>query len=206
MARRTAVHAAVAAIILTALAACSPASNADRDTATAQTVATEPPTTTTTNPYAVPAVIDAAYVNRVLAALDAAMGDVVRLVVGTRTISREAYDRLRAIYGTDQWLQLSLDNFQADVRNGFNGYRPSPGNKTSTIRRIVAANHQCIFAEVERDFSAVSPIPNPVNPQWVGLKPLDPNRDPARYNTTGWAFIYDGFPPSRSQPPNPCAT
>ena len=35
------------------------------------TLATVPAPTTTTNPYAVPAVIDAAYVNRVLAGLDA---------------------------------------------------------------------------------------------------------------------------------------
>ena len=43
--------------------------------------ATLPQATTTTDPYAVPAVIDEAYVNRVLAGLDQAVGEVTRLVV-----------------------------------------------------------------------------------------------------------------------------
>ncbi len=196
---------ALATLLLAASAACTSSSNADRDTAAPNTVRTEPAPTTTTNPYAVPAVIDEAYVNRVLAGLDQVMGDVVRLVISTRTIPREAYDRLRALYGTDQWLQLALDNFQADMRNGFTGYKRQPGDKVSVVRRILTGDDRCIFAEVDRDFSAVSPTPNPVNPQWVGLRPLESTRDPNGYNTTGWAYIYDGFPPSRLQPPNPCA-
>ena len=42
--------------------------------------ATVPQGTTTTNPYAVPPVIDEPYVNRVLAGLDQGVGDIVRLV------------------------------------------------------------------------------------------------------------------------------
>src|SRR5687768_15070166 len=64
--RRTAIPTVLAALALTASVACSGRA-ADRGSAGANpTVATEPPTTTTTNPYAVPAVIDAAYVDRVL--------------------------------------------------------------------------------------------------------------------------------------------
>jgi hypothetical protein len=78
VARRTAITAALAALALLASASCS-SGTADRGSAGANpTLATDPPRTnptlatvpaptTTTNPYAVPAVIDAAYVNRVLA-------------------------------------------------------------------------------------------------------------------------------------------
>ena len=69
--------------------------------------ATVPQATTTTNPYAVPPVIDEAYVNRVLAGLDQAVGDVIRLVVSSRTLSPEALDRLRTIYVGDA-LDLSI--------------------------------------------------------------------------------------------------
>ena len=194
----------MATLLLVALAACNSSNGADRGSA-ASTVATEPAPTTTTNPYAVPAVIDEAYVNRVLAGLDAVLGDVVRLVVGTRTITREAYDRLRAIYAFDERLQLALDNFESDMRNGFMGYKSNPGNKTTTVRRLFTASTSCIFAEVERDFSSVSLSPNPVNPQWIGLRPLEASRDQGGYNPTQWAYIYDGFPPNRMQPPNPCS-
>ena len=83
--RRTAIPAVLAALALLASAACS-GGGADKGSAGANpTLATDPPRTnptlatvpaptTTTNPYAVPAVIDAAYVNRVLAGLDAADG------------------------------------------------------------------------------------------------------------------------------------
>ena len=66
---------------------------ADVPTATVPTV---PP-----DPYAVPAVIDEAYVNRVLAALDQAVGDVVRMVIRTKVLSPEAIERLQAIYVGD---------------------------------------------------------------------------------------------------------
>jgi hypothetical protein len=203
--RRTAVQAAVAALLLTALAACSSSSGADRDTATAQTVATEPPTTTTTNPYAVPAVIDAAYVNRVLAGLDALMGDTTRLIIRTKTITQEAYDRLKSLYANNQLLQLVLDALQDELRSGFADYIPNPGNKSTTVTQIVTGNSRCIFVRVHRDYSAVAVDPTAVNPQWVSLKPLDLGRDPNGYNPTSWGVVYDGFTRERSQPADPCA-
>lgn len=170
---RKALRAVVATLAL-AFAACS---SSPTDTARpSPTVRTEPPTTTTTNPYAVPAVIDAAYVNRVLAGLDAAVGDVTRLVVRTRTIPREAYDRLRAIYGRSDLLQLVIDSAQSDMRRGFAGYKPDPGNRVSVVLEIITAQQSCIFAKVHRDYSAVTTRPSvELETQWVGLTPVEPN-------------------------------
>lgn len=213
-----AIRAAVAAVVLAASAACSP-SSADRSaagpTATvrteppAATVRTEPPrsTTTTTNPYAVPAVIDAAYVNRVLAGLDAAVGDVTRLVIRTRTIPREAYDRLSAIYANADFLQIKIDGYQRDIREGFSSYAPNPGNKVTTATQVLSARSTCIFVRVNRDYSGVGTTPLPqLDIQWVGLRTLDSSRDPNHYNPTSWAYIYDGFPRDRTQPTDPCVS
>lgn len=71
----------VVAALALAASACSSSTGAARPPSA--TVGTETPRTTTTNPYAVLAVIDTAYVNRVLAGLDAAVGGVTRLVVRT---------------------------------------------------------------------------------------------------------------------------
>lgn len=217
MVRRTAITAALAALALLASAACSNG-GADKGSAGANptlatdpprtnpTLANLPPATTTTNPYALPAVIDAAYVNKVLAGLDAAVGDVVRLVVSSKTIPPEAFDRLKALYATADTMQLILDGFQLDMRRGFTGYVATPGNKRSSVTQIISARPTCIFVKAERDYRAVSPnaLATP-DVQWIGLKPLDPSRDPNRYNPTSWAFFYEGFPRDRSEPANQCA-
>jgi len=208
VARRTAIAAVAVALALVASTACSKG-GADRGSAGAgptNTVATEPPQTTTTNPYAVPAVIDAAYVNRVLAALDATVGDVTRLVMQTKTIPREAYDRLRAFYGTDSELQGAIDNIQGAMLRNFSGYKPQPGNKLTTVTQLVTATNKCVFVRVSRDYSAVGVNALTADTQWIGMRPLDIARDPNRYNPTMWAVVYEGFPPDHTQPANPCAS
>lgn len=201
---KTALRAVVATLAL-ASAACS---SSPTDTArSSPTVRTEPPTTTTTNPYAVPAVIDAAYVNRVLAGLDAALGDVTRLVVRTRTIPREAYDRLRAIYADSDFLQIAIDGFQLDMQSNFSSYKPLPGDRKSTVTELISARLDCIFAQVRRDYSEVGVKPSAdLNVQWIGLKPLNQDGDSKTYNPTSWAYIYDGYPASRTQPRDPCVS
>lgn len=205
MGARAAIRTGVAALLLTASAGCSP-SVADRAGPSA-TVGTEPPRTTTTNPYAVPAVIDVAYVNRVLAGLDAAVGDVLRIVIRTNTLPQESYDRLKALYADPVFMQIKIDGYQRDIRESFKSYKTNPGNKTSTVSRLISAQPTCVFVQVKRDYTSVgiSPIVD-LDIQWVGLKLLDPARDPNRYNPTPWAYIYDGFPSDRSQPPDPCAS
>lgn len=83
--------------LVAALVGCSPA----EPTSPSATLGTAPPVTPTTDPYAVPPVIDAAYVNRVLEFFDASMGDVLRMVMRDRTIPQEAYDRMKALYSND---------------------------------------------------------------------------------------------------------
>ncbi len=200
-----AARAALAALLLAASAACNSSSKADRDTAAANTVATEPAPTTTTNPYAIPAVIDEAYVNRVLAGLDAAMGDVTRLVVQTRTITREAFDRMKALYADNDNLQLTIDSFESDMRNNFAGYRSAPGNKVSRVTQLITVRSNCIFAQVTRDYSAVGINSSSSDIQWIALRPVDRARDPQGYNQTNWAFAYEGFTESRNRPRDPCA-
>lgn len=206
MARRTAIRAVLAAAALLASAACSNGDGGSKGSAGANpTLATEPPRTTTTNPYAVPAAIDLDYVNRVLAGLDAQLGDVTRLLIRTKTFPPEAYDRLKALYTDDQALQLKLDAFQSDLRRGFQDYKPSPGNKVTTVTKTITVSATCIFVEVRRDYSAVAINNNVIHPQWAALKPLDPSRDPHKYNSTKWALAYDSVQPDLAQPANPCA-
>ncbi len=108
------------------------------------TLGTEPPRTTTTAPYAVPAVIDVAYITRVITGLDALKGDVTRLVINSKTIPREAFDRLKAMYA-DAGLNRELDSYARDLADGLQGYRESPGNKRSAVKDI-SVSPACVFS------------------------------------------------------------
>lgn len=191
--------------LLVAGTACRPSSADKGATGPTATVATEPAPTTTTDPYAVPTVIDAAYVNRVLAGLDAQIGDVTRMVIQTKTIPPEAYDRIRAVYADAEFLQLTIDNYQSDIRRNFAGYKPVPGNEVTTVTELITTRPTCVFARVKRDYSSVATTPSSSEPLWVALKPLNTQQDPHKYNSTSWALTYDGFSPGRTPPSNPCA-
>jgi hypothetical protein len=162
------------------------------------------PTTVPADPYAVPAVIDAAYVNRVLEGLDAAVGDVVRIVYRTRDLPPEVFDRLKAIYLERETMNVLLIGLQDDMRLGFTGYRENPGNKKSTVDELLNASPSCIFVRVTRDYSQVGTNTQP-SVEWIGLKPRDPAPNNSQYNPTPWMVALEGFEADGSQPPNPCA-
>ena len=169
------------------------------------TVPTLAPTTTTTNPYAVPAVIDAAYVNRVLAGLDAAVGDIVRLVVRTKAIPREAIEQLKATYLDQQLLQLQIDSFQTDLRGGLQGYRAEPGNARTTVTELITALQSCIYVKVNRDVSAVATSSDPrLGTQWIAIRHTS-SPGSFNFNPTGWGYVYEGFQRNLTAPTvNPC--
>jgi hypothetical protein len=169
------------------------------------TVPTLPPQTTTTNPYAIPDVIDAAYVNRVLAGLDAAVGDIVRLVVTTRSIPPEAIERLRAVYMDQALFQLTLDLLQDDLRRGLQGYKTNPGTSVTTVTDLLSSQSSCIFAKVFRDASSVATSPDPrFSTLWVAIRPYA--QSSKQFNQTGWGYVYEGFERDLSAPRvSPCS-
>ena len=169
------------------------------------TVPPAPALTTTTNPYAVPEVIDKAYFERVLAGLDAAVGEIVRLVMRTRDVPPEVIDRLKAIYLNRDDINLFLMGIQRDLRLGFSGYKGNPGNAKTTVDELLATSKSCIFVRVKRDYSEVATNP-PSNDklEWVGIQPLDPALDPNHYNPTPWIMNLEGVRSDGGQPPSTC--
>jgi hypothetical protein len=165
-------------------------------------------TTTTTDPYAPPPVIDAAYVNRVLAGLDQVVGEAVRMALEHRAVTPQVEEYLRAAYADEgDAFVAHRERLQNDAERASDNIREPPGRQATTVSRLISIRADCIFAEVHRDFSAVVIKPNPeLAVQWIGLKPLDRRRDPADVNPTPWMYVYDGFPRSHTQPSDPCAS
>ncbi len=192
-----------AALLVLALALVACAGGGDDEEATPPPPIAEP-TTLPPDPYAVPPVIDAAYVNRVLEGIDAAVGEVVRIVYRTRDVPPEVIDRLKAIYSERETMNVLLIGLQNDMRLGFPGYRENPGNKKSSVDALLDVSPSCIFARIKRDYSQVG-TNSELSVEWIGLKPRDRGSDPGHYNPTPWMVAVEGFEADGSQPPSPCS-
>lgn len=168
--------------------------------------ATATPSTTNPDPYAIPAVIDEAYLNRVLAALDAALADALRSSMRERTLTDESVRILRAVY-SDEALRDRVNALQEAAEDGFRGYRSSPGAVVTTVNRMISSASSCAFFAVRRNYDQVASNPATDLPQqYVGLRRVNDQAGPSQDNPTGWTIFYDGFPEDRSEPPDPCTS
>lgn len=145
-----------------------------------------------------------AAVNRILAGLDEVMGDLQRILVRERRITPEVTDRLQAIY-TGPELLNQIDAFRADVANGLTGYKNPPGNRVTTVSRLITASPICVFAEVSRDYAPLTdgPAPRPAS-LYVVLVDKAEADDPRQLNPTPWTMLYDGVQADGSQPEDVC--
>lgn len=147
---------------------------------------------------------EAATVNRILAGLDGVMGDLQRILMRDRKITPEVTDRLKSIY-TGPELLNQIDAFRADVAQGLTGYKNPPGNRVTTVTRLITLSSICVFAEVARDYAPVAagPAPRPSS-LYVVLVAKNGADDPKQLNPTPWAMLYDGVQDDRSQPEDIC--
>lgn len=145
-----------------------------------------------------------ATVDRILGGLDGVMGDLQRILVRERRITPEVTDRLQAIY-TGPELLNQIDAFQADVANGLTGYKDPPGNRVTTISRLITASPICVFAEVTRDYAPLTegPAPRPAS-LFVVLVDKAEADDPRQLNPTPWTMLYDGVQADGTQPEDVC--
>ena len=147
---------------------------------------------------------EVAAVNRILAGLDGVMGDLQRILVRERRITPEVTERLRAIY-TGPELLNQIDAFRADVANGLTGYKNPPGNRVTTVSRLLTARPICVFAEVTRDYAPITDgrAPRPAS-LYVILVDKAEADDPRQLNPTSWTMLYDGVQVDGSQPEDVC--
>jgi hypothetical protein len=172
------------------------------------TVPTAPSTSSTTAPIdvsVIPPVIDEPYLTAVLAALDEVDSEATRMIVAAKNLTPAAADYLNAIYSDEEFTRQVdrwYDSFAEDLQLG--GIRPSPGNRVTTVERIIAASPSCVWLAVRRDYSAVNFDAGIDVVEYVALQPLDRSNDPRSLNRTAWMITTDGFRRDGTEPSNPC--
>jgi hypothetical protein len=160
-------------------------------------------TSVTTDPYAVPPKITAAYVQRVLNALEGVNGAIAREVVSTRTFNNSAAVMLRAITTPDEFSR-EANLWATEVGGGLNNFVDNPGAVHDSVSSLLSAQSACVFVSVYRNFSAVARTPPPNHLSFIQLVPKAAGNDPQRINPTPWAFGFVGFSNTGGSPGDPC--
>jgi hypothetical protein len=196
-------------LLVVAVGACGGGdeSGSDIPEATVPTAApstASPTTTAPADPYAIPAQIDAAYLNRVFEALERVIGDAARIIVTQQAYPPEAADRLYSVYTEDEFQDQTRIWLDA-ISGGLRTFRSSPGDRLTTVKRIVSASRSCVFVEAIRDHSRTASEPVPPRSTYVALRPKALDRDRAQLNPTPWIISGEGYNADGSQPPDPCA-
>jgi hypothetical protein len=132
-------------------------------------------------------VIDDAYVNRVLAALEHVAGDVVRKVVATREFAMEDLIPVRAIYN-DPEFEIQSKGFAGLVTFEETSVKKPPGDNVVVVEEVLAVREGCIHARVRRDASQTLVEPPAPVTEFVELRPKQPGADPNGLNPTPWAI------------------
>lgn len=187
-------------IAVLSTAGCRGGGRSTHDEAAGGSVPIAPTMTTIIDPYGAPATVDVPYVNRVLAALDTATGDFVRLYTRERRITPEIDQRIAAQYGSGEGHDLEVRALESTR----DAKLPSElGNQVTIVTRLITATRSCIYAQVERDYQPVAGRGGK-GIEWVGLRPASVPTEITLYNPTHWIYTANGVLPDRSQPPNPC--
>lgn len=159
------------------------------------TVAAAP---TTTHPLAVPEVIDEAYVNRLLAAFDQALGDAFRAYVAAGGPTPEVEERVRAVVDGD--LAIS-------VYSGFDVLfalltLEAPGNPVSEVEFLDVATADCIHARVLRHIAPqVGPAGGEPFGTWLGIERLAAQ---GGLGNSGWIIVSSEDPSGDAVKGGPC--
>jgi hypothetical protein len=175
----------------------------------AGSLGTAPTTTSTTareiDPAVIPddlADIDEAYVQVVVDALFEVDAKATKIFVETQEVDEDAVDILRGIYVSDE-VDRQIYIWSQDLT--LRGNELLPGVLHNDVVRVIEVSENCVYVEVESDYSDVTSREAPLKSNYLGLTPKIDGDDPEGLNPTGWIMFMNGVEPDGSEPKNPCA-
>jgi hypothetical protein len=169
-----------------------------------------PPTVTSTTARLVdpaviptdPADIDEAYVQAVVDALFEVDAKATTIFLETQAPEQRAIEYLRAIYLQEE-LDQQVDVWFQSLARGTETL--IPGKLENDVTRLIGKTDDCVYLEVEVDFSATTTRDVGSSINYLGLTPKRVNDDPSNLNPTAWMLFSDGVNLDGSEPENPCA-
>lgn len=158
------------------------------------------------NPDVIPAVITPDYVNAVFAVLNHIYGDATRRLAVSRSVTPAVQDDLRAIFTPPlavQQMQQAAESLQGPISN----VRSSPGDGVTTVRSLLSARPNCIFAETTTDLDAVlkNPVPSAAS-EYYELVPRSVVSGGQDLNPTPWVIAFNAAFLTPTSIGNKCAT
>ena len=197
---------AVATTSTTAGSVASPSTVPTTTVASTSSSSTVPSTTTTQaiDTSGVPAVITVPYINAVLAQLNHVYGNAVRLVVQTGTVPPAAIADVRSVFN-DPEFENQINIFTQEILEPLDFVRRPPGDRVTTVRRLISSTRGCVFAETSTDYSRVdvTAVSSPVG-EFFELRLKQMNDDPDHLNPTPWAIEKAASFHTNLTPSNPC--
>lgn len=155
------------------------------------TTTSVPPTSSTAAAgFAVPAVIDLSYVQRVLEAIYHLDGEATRHAYVKGVVDAEADERLDAIFANPR-LASAKRILRENAQDGFRFFADPPGDATVRAAEIVQATATCMVIRADLDYG----------PQYKEFRAPPPpavihmgRADVLAFNPTGWGVIAAGDP------------
>jgi hypothetical protein len=145
--------------------------------------------------------IDEAYVQAVVDELFAVDAKATEIFVTTKTLDERAIDYLEAIY-TDEEAERQVDVWFQTLARGSETLLP--GALVNDVTRLIHVARDCVYVEVEVDYSKTTSRDVPTAPNYLGLTPKQENDDSGGLNPTAWMLFMDGVNVDGSEPENPC--
>ena len=174
----------------------------------AGSLGTAPTTTSTTareiDPAVIPddlADIDEAYVQVVVDALFEVDAKATEIFVETKRLEPAAIDILRGIYLPEE-VDRQIYFWEQDL--ALRSDELLPGVLHNDVQRVIDVTEDCVYVEVESDYSEVTRRDAPPSLNYLGLTPRIEGDDPAGLNPTKWMMFMDGIELDGSEPKNPC--
>ena len=168
----------------------------------ATTTTTRPRVTTTTDPFAVPDEIDAAYVQRVLTEHERVLGDATRTVITQRRVTTAAEERLRSIFAK-QVADAELSSLRQRAERGFPNVQVPRGDRSVRVSKLSTVTKACVGVQARYGFQDVLVKPIPPADVVIELQPEPSNGDPVGYNPTGWIESFQ-YAAGQGEVPEPC--
>jgi len=161
--------------------------------AIATTVAQVPATTLAPGvapPFQMPAVVDVAYVQRLLDAVYRLDGEATRRAFVTGAPDAEVDERLLAIFG-DPALAEARQVLADQAADGFARLANPPGDATVRVLEVLEASRACIVVRADLDRGPVFREPRPA-PARLVIRMA--RADALAFNPTGWGVVSAGVP------------